>query len=87
MILKKLFSGRFLAFMMVTWTLCNAVNISLGAVFGIIKIDPATKEVVEKVAMFILGVFSAIATGMYKEYWDQNRHQSAGNPGQTEVLK
>ncbi|CAK0748944.1 hypothetical protein CCP3SC15_150009 [Gammaproteobacteria bacterium] len=82
MILKKLFSGRFLAFMMVTWTLCNAVNLSLSAVFGVIKIDPATKEVVEKIAMYILGAFTTIATGMYKEYWDQGRNQT-----QTEVPK
>jgi len=60
--------------MMVTATLCFAVIKSLNAVLSLDKVDPAIKEVVEKVSMFILGAFVTIATGIYKEYWDQGRH-------------
>jgi hypothetical protein len=81
-ILSKLLSGRFLAFMMITGTLCYAVIISLNAVLGIVKVDPAVKDVVEKVAMYILGAFTTIATGVYKEYWDQDRVKKS-----TEVTK
>lgn len=75
LVIKKVLSGRFLAFMMITGTLCYSVIISLNAVLGVTKIDPAVKDVVEKVAMFVLGAFTTIATGVYKEYWDQDRQQ------------
>jgi hypothetical protein len=71
-IVNKFLSGRFLAFIMITLTLCMAVNKSMDAVLGISKCDPAIKDLVEKVAMFILGSFVTIVTGVYKEYFDRN---------------
>lgn len=69
--MNKLWSGRFWSFMMITATLCYAVIISINAVLGLGKVDPAVKDIVEKVAMFILGSFVTIATGVYKEYYDR----------------
>lgn len=66
--MNKLWSARFWTFMMVVATLCYSVIISVTSVFGKATVDP----VIEKVAMFILGAFVAIATGMYKEYFDRD---------------
>ena len=71
-IVDKILSGRFLAFVMITYTLCQAVFMSMNAILGISKVDPATKDLIEKIAMFILGSFVTIATGVYKEYFDRN---------------
>jgi hypothetical protein len=80
-IVKKLTSGRFLAFLMITWTLCYAVILSVNAVLGVNKnIDATAQALIEKVAMFILGAFTSIATGVYKEYWDQARAQTETKP-------
>lgn len=65
--MNKLWSARFWTFMMVIATLCYTVVLSVTAVLGASKADP----VVEKVAMFILGAFVTIATGMYKDYFDR----------------
>ena len=56
---------------MITFTLCQAVYMSMNAILGISKVDPETKSLIEKVAMFILGSFVTIATGVYKEYFDR----------------
>ena len=80
---RKITSGRFLAFIMITGTLCYAVIISLNAVLGIGKVDPAVQGLIEKVAMFVLGAFTSIATGVYKEYWDQNRTRQSDQNGGT----
>ena len=69
---NKLWSARFWTFMMVMFTLCMTVLASVHAVFNRQPIDP----VVEKVAMFILGAFVTIATGMYKEYFDRDDRSS-----------
>jgi hypothetical protein len=70
--IPKLLSGRFLSFMMITATLCYCSVVSVNAALGVSKVDPAVKDVVEKVAMFILGAFVSIATGIYKEYYDRS---------------
>ena len=83
-VLNKVTSGRFLVFIMVTGTLCYAVIQSINAVFGIIKVDPAIKDLVEKVAMFILGAFVSLVTGIYKEYFDRSDRTKQEN-GKGEV--
>jgi hypothetical protein len=66
--MNKLWSARFWTFLMVILTLCITVLASVRAIFNTTgTIDP----VVEKIAMFILGAFTSIATGMYKEYFDR----------------
>jgi hypothetical protein len=52
-------------------TLCYVTVVSVSAIFVKGQVDP----VIEKVAMFILGAFVTIATGMYKEYFDRNDRQ------------
>lgn len=74
-LLGKIASGRYMAFMMITATLCYAVILSLNAVLGLTKANPEVKDVIEKVAMFILGAFTTIATGLYKEYFDRADRQ------------
>ena len=66
--MNKLWSARFWTFMMTMATLCYIVVMSVSAIFVANKVDP----IVEKIAMFILGSFTSIATGMYKEYFDRN---------------
>ena len=72
---SKWWSARFWAFLMVVGTLCYAVIVSVSAVFSQITVDP----VIEKVAMFILGAFVAIATGMYKDYFGREDRQGDKN--------
>ena len=66
--MNKLWSARFWSMMAVIITLCYIVIISVSAVFNKGQVD----QVTEKMAMFILGAFVAIATGMYKEYFDRD---------------
>ena len=66
--MNKLWSARFWTFLMVIATLCYTVIIAVNSMFLASKVD----AVIEKVAMFLLGSFTTIATGMYKEYFDRN---------------
>jgi hypothetical protein len=81
-VIDKILSGRFLGFIMVIATFCYITTVSINAVFGIIKIDPTTKDVVEKVAMYILGAFTTMAIGMYKEYYDRSDRDKTEQPKQ-----
>lgn len=69
--MNKIWSARFWTFIMTIATLCYVTVVSVSAIFVKGQVDP----VIEKVAMFILGAFVTIATGMYKEYFDRNDRQ------------
>lgn len=74
--MNKLWSARFWTFMMVMFTLCYIVIMAVTTIFTIAKSDP----VIEKVAMFILGAFVTIATGMYKEYFSRGDRSTPTTP-------
>ena len=86
-IVDKSLGARFVTFIMVIGTLCYATIQSVNAVFGILKVDPAIKDLVEKIAMFILGAFVPIATGMYKEYYDRNDRNGNGKSDYVDKTK
>ena len=72
--MNKVWSARFWTFLMVIATLCYTVIIAVNSMFLAAKVD----AVIEKVAMFLLGSFTTIATGMYKEYFDRTDRQTKG---------
>jgi hypothetical protein len=78
---QKFWSARFWAFLMVIATLCYIAMVAANAALGVIKLEPAIKDVVEKTATFILGSFVTIVTGMYKEYFDRNDRSEKSHGG------
>ena len=81
--MNKLWSARFWTFMMVIATLCYAVIMCITSVFNKQPIDP----VVEKVAMFVLGAFVTIVTGMYKDYFSRDDRGNTSTTTETTIQK